>query len=795
MAVGTNTHSSLIQGISQQAENARGTASCAHQENCLNEVLDGVVSRMGTRVVADYDWALNDPFVYEINRATDERYLVLIDGGGLRIINRDTGEPCTIAGSIGGYLNHSGSSRKTFKAATIGDTTFLLNREVVVEIGEDKSPSRDNMGCIYFRAGGYKVTYTVTVTVGTSSYTASHETPDNSSAGNAAYITTDHLAEQFRLAFVNTILPAMASSGHTGFTIERYGSTLVLEGPTNKAFTLVTSDGVGETHMKGFLDQVESIADLPRRSKPGYVVSVSPPGGSEEARYWLKYDGTSAQGKWVEVVAPDTVLGVDAATMPHVLVNTGLNTFEVSPGTWGERLSGDGNRTSPDPSFVGYPIRDLQFLSGRLAAVTEYTAVLSRARNAYVWFPDTAQTTLDTAPIDYDVSNGSATSIEYAVAVAGRLQFWGQEQQTYLDSGQDAIKESTTEVLPLANYEFDGEVPPKPIGLSALIFSTAVGAWSRITELLIQRSAVQGEIVITDHVPKLVSGSVRVLGAGEAARKTFVLSSGAPKTAYLYQWYNQGQDRVQSAWNPWTFPACVSVLWVGVRGGEATFLFDWGTKTTLESCRLDSIGDEVGQAFPLRLDHRVTEDYGTFQDDHWEVHLPYTVQAEARGLFKCFERTDSPEDDLQRGREVPIEWVSSETMKVLSDNSKLEFFIGVVPVARRVSSRFFARDRNDQPIIHDRLLLRRVAVSHERTVQYDIVVRTWGDEEAVDTYVGRVLGDPTVTNDDVPVKTGSHDAPVNEETENVEIELRNTTPYPCIWTAMKFTYELTERAG
>ncbi|UIY29180.1 hypothetical protein LZK73_21850 [Neorhizobium galegae] len=118
--------------------------------------------------------------------------------------------------------------------------------------------------------------------------------------------------------------------------------------------------------------------------------------------------------------------------MPHLLVNTGLNAFEVKQATWGTRVAGDGQYTSVDPSFVGYPIRSLQFISGRLAAISEFNTILSRSRNAYVFFPDTAQTNLDTAPVDYDASNGSSTLIEYAVVAGGKLQFWGDGQQTYL---------------------------------------------------------------------------------------------------------------------------------------------------------------------------------------------------------------------------------------------------------------------------------------------------------------------------------------------------------------------------
>lgn len=793
MATKTDTHSSLIQGISQQAENARGSASCAYQENCLNEVLDGVVSRMGTSVVAGYQWSLVDPMVHQINRSTTERYLVILDQGTLRVLNRDTGAACAITGDISSYLAHVAPARKAFRATTIGDTTLLLNRERVVQMGTAKSPVRPNDGCVWFRAGGYKVKYSLTIRIGSASWHTEYTTPNNSEPNNAKYIATNFLAGQFKESLDSDTFPAMALAGYPGFSCVVYGSTLVITGPSSVQFALRTSDGAGDSHLKAFVDTVDGTSELPQKCKNGYVVSVAPPGSADDVRYWLKFEGDADAGRWAEIVAPDTILGVDASTMPHLLVNTGVNTFEVKQAAWGQRVSGDGNRSSPDPSFVGQPIRDLQFLSGRLVAVTEYTSVLSRARNAFVWFPDTAQTNLDTAPVDYDVSNGSATNIEYAVAISGRLQFWGHEQQTYLDSGNDAIRETTTEVLPLANYEFDGEVSPRAVGLASMLFSTTVGPWSRVTELILQRSAVQGEIVISDHVPKLLPGSVRDLGPGEAARKTFVLTSGDLKKAYLYQWYNHGQERVQSAWNVWTFPAIRAIHWVGVRGGEATFLVGWETGTTLETCRLDSIGDEPAQKFPLRLDHRVSEASGVFDAGAWTVTLPYAVSTAERDLFSCYERTDTP-GELQRGRPLPLEWVDESTVRVPVDKASLEFFIGVVPVARRLFSRFFARDREDQPIIHDRLLIYRVAVSHERTAQYDIVVRYWGGKEVEHTYTGRVLGDPEIVNDDVPIKTDSHVADVGEEAENVEIELRNSTPYPCIWTAVKYAYELTERA-
>lgn len=792
---GTATHPSLIQGISQQTVDARGTASAEDQVNCLNEVLDGVVSRMGTVLVAAYERTLSEPFVHKVRRSALEQYLLVIEDEELVILNRLTGAVCTVTGSLGDYLVHSGPARKAFQMTTVGDTTFLLNRQVETAMATTKSPVRPNYACAYFRAGGYKVTYTLTIRVDATNFTVSHTTPDNSASDNSQYITTDHLAEQFRLALGTTVFPAMVTAGYSGFSAARYGSTIIISGPAATEFTVRCTDGVGDTHLKAFVDTVDGVSDLPKKCVDGYVVSISPTGSADSSRYWLRYTGDTDTGRWNEVVSPDTVLGVDPNTMPHLIVCTGVDTFEAKASAWGSRVSGDGGQTSPDPSFIGLPVRSLQFLSGRLASVSEYTAVLSRARNAFVLFPDTAQTDLDTAPIDYDISNGSSTNVEHTIVAGQRLQFWSDGQQTYLDSGNDAISEDTTEVLPLANYEYDGECAPEVMGLSSLVFGTSVGKWAKVTEVMLQRSQAVGEITITAHVPKLLRGALRRIAIGEAATKAFYLTTDAPTKCYLYQWYNQGQDRVQSAWNVWEFNGVEKVLWVDIHGATATFLLSWGDHFTLETTTMDAFGDEDPSLVPLRLDHRVSEslaEYDTLEGG-WLLQLPYPVTENRRHHFDAFERSTSLDGLRQRGSRLRLDWVDDHNVWIRKPDPDTEFYFGAVPVARRKESPFRARDRNDEPIIHDNLVLRELIVNHADTVAYDIVINALDHPEIRHTYTSRILGDPAFVNQDIPLRTGTHSGSIGAKTEEVEIELVNDTPFPARWTSMKYVYELTVR--
>jgi hypothetical protein len=791
MTISSKTLPSLIQGISQQGDIARGSASAEDQMNCLNEVLDGVISRMGSVYKASISAVYNDPFVHEIIRENTEEYIVLVEAGTLKIINRATGTEASITGNISSYLSHTGLARHAFQAVTVGDTTFLLNRQKVTQMSPTLSPARPHKAIAHVRAGAYATTYTLRIVWGSQTFTTAIATPDNSVPENAAYITTQNIAEQIRAALVATTFPAIIAAGGPAMTVRMEGSTLIIAAPHSN-WDLYTEDGMGDTQFISFKDHVKSLEDLPAKAESGYVVSVSGNGAAESEKFYLQFQGGVSTGRWVEIVAPSTKTAIDPSTMPHLLVNTGLNTFEVKQASWGARLAGDGIYTAKDPSFIGKTIKSLQFISGRLSASTEYTMVLSRSRNAYVFFPDTVQTKLDTAPVDYDVSNGSSTSIRHAVVVGGSLQFWGDEQQTFLDSGQDPIREDTTEVLGLSNYVYDGEVAPQPIGLRSLLFGTTSGRWAKLTEVFLRNGRGDGEIEITAHVPRLLDGKIRRIAAGQASSKAFVLTENRPLLAYLYQWYNQGSDRVQSAWNPWSFTAPEKILWCSIRGSIAWFLLKWPTGVTLEAVTLDAQGDETSERLPIRLDHRLNETYGSHDGEGFVMALPYAVPPQRRGLFIAVEREDIP-DVAQRGRNLQLAWLSDTSVKVLVDDPSRKFFFGAVPEARRKFSRFYAKDRDDQAIIHGKLLLKKVDISHSDTVQYDVVIRKADGTTSVQTYESRVLGDPSITNRDVPMKTDNFKADIGEETENVEIELVNNTPFPAIWTAAKFTYDLTTR--
>ncbi|NKW09138.1 hypothetical protein HGG76_02515 [Ochrobactrum tritici] len=95
---------------------------------------------MGSTVRAAFAATYDEPYVHEMVRSGDEQYNIIIEGGSLRIFNRVTGQEAAVSGDIGNYLAQSGPARKAFQAVTVGDTTFLLNRQRVVSMSGITTP-------------------------------------------------------------------------------------------------------------------------------------------------------------------------------------------------------------------------------------------------------------------------------------------------------------------------------------------------------------------------------------------------------------------------------------------------------------------------------------------------------------------------------------------------------------------------------------------------------------------------------------------------------------------------------
>ena len=102
---------------------------------------------------------------------------------------------------------------------------------------------------------------------------------------------------------------------------------------TDVTFTIEAKGGFGNTSIQAFQDDVNDIVELPAESFHNHNVRVNNTDSSDDDYHlkYIAYNNLRGRGYWKETVARDASPGLDAATMPYQLENTGALTFAFNP--------------------------------------------------------------------------------------------------------------------------------------------------------------------------------------------------------------------------------------------------------------------------------------------------------------------------------------------------------------------------------------------------------------------------------------------------------------------------------
>lgn len=827
---------SLVQGVSQQSKLIRRTSQCEAQENCLNSVVNGVEARSGGRFVAlRASLSLSGSCFYRIRRGAAEQYLVAVQNGDLRVYNLLTGSECSVSFPSGKtYLNLPGGSvtEDSFSLVTLEDTTIVANKTTTVAMAATLSPSRPKEGIVAVKAGNYDTRYTVAVSYNGTTYKWIYKTPSNvtrSTSGpndtttlNQDLITTDMIAATLFRAMtgvaandvsVNTDggLIGSVEAGQTsnvtgpttklpsvGFSVAIDGNVIRVWRPNdNNSFRLSVSDGAGQTHLVGFTDFCENYNDLPRSCFSSYVVRVAGEDQATDDDYFVSYTGNTGQeGVWKETVAPATQTSLNASTMPHQLRNTAVNTFVFEPVSWGTRICGDGINTAKNPSFVGKRIREVFFDRSRLGILSEGSLVWSRARQPFVFFPDTAQTTLDTDPVDTPVRYKEIVLLRRFVAMASTAMAWGEGLQFWITTNDNTFKQDTLEAVPMSAIEFSDKAPPLPLG--QLLFSALDhGAFTSIRDLVIERGRIRLDNTTTAHVPRYLPSGFRFMAGSDTLGMLLVHCSSTPRSLYVYQYVFTDEGRIQSAWSRWTLPVGSEVLWAGFTASTLHLVIQRVDGVVFETHDLSYLGKDSPIPLRFRADHGVTQAQVTglsynATTNRTTFTLPLSVGGSPAADMVCILEADSGLE--KRGTIYPVVSVSGTTIVVEGDLAGKQFLFGWRITSSRQFSEFIPRNpQNGNTISAASVGIDRLEVAHGPSGYYRVVVSLaslGGASGYNGEYHGRRINEPGQLAAGFPSAEGSHTFPISADSKDATITLVNDSPYPSSWIAAEWYYHM-----
>jgi len=569
------TLSNLSSGVTQQYQEGRFDSQVNDMINCIPNLTRGVLRRnpINTRgILPGLPANLTDAYVYTYDRGTgDEQYMVTVPGDGkIYVHNVNTGI-LKYTSPTSTYLSLSIGqiARETFKAMTIGDTTFIVNISKTPKFTTATTPTTgfSDMAFYWIKKTASVVTeqkQTQTDPITTGSYLKGY--------------TYDLNGEQL-VAHINTLPGVTEVQLNTGPDIATYfaSKALAVVDKSSRSIAYKTgftgsdwtwSDSFGDEASLGVWETIDSASKLPVNLPSdlnNFVVQVT--SGTSDAfdDYYLQYDYPNKS--WKEVTKPGVLFELDGSSMPHALYrlasgNFTFNTFQevaadglslTGTSAWGDRVVG-GSDSIEDPSFLLSPIIDIFFFRNRLGFLTKDNIILSQTGAYGDFFLQTIQDTLDDDPIDLAVASTDVTVLRHAVPTAGQLVLFSDDTQFILRADNGPLTVNTAEITALSNYTYGKDADAKAVG-NKIYFSSQAGGFSQMYAYNVTDGGQQltEAVNLSLHIPTYMSNTINKIVGHSVLGFTFLKDSTNPKELTVLSSVNKQNDELQRAFHKWEF--------------------------------------------------------------------------------------------------------------------------------------------------------------------------------------------------------------------------------------------------
>lgn len=803
----------MLNGISQQTPGLRFATQAEVQENGYSSPVEGLGKRPPTEHVASMiSGSAGSSHVHVIDRGDGtERYVVVIRNGSIKVFDTAGVEKTVnVASGASAYLTVTGAAESTFKAVSIGDYTFILNREKVPALQTTATAAAVNECLVWVKQGAYATKYKIAGDL-TAEYTSGASSL-HSGATNAVS-TVDGETFPSGTSWADTIYIAAQLKGTyagTGFTHTRVGYTI--HSTRTSSFNISADDGLSGNGLGLIKDSVQSFSDLPSVAKDGMIVKIEGLPDSFQDDYWVAFDsknGTSiGDGIWVETIAPSTKYLFDYTTMPHVLIRQSDGTFMfkqadgVTPGSgvpvgadysaakWAERRVGDDN-TNSSPSFVGQAINDIFLFRGRLGFLTGESIVLSEVSEFFNFWRTTVTALLDSDPIDVSSAYPSITIFRSAIPFSERLVVFSDQTQFILQ-GTPILAPGTATLSVIANYDCLNRPRPVVAGES-IFFAFDRGGYSGVREMIANPddTTLLQAPDISAQIPKYIPGKIIQMSASTHDNVLVALADGEQSSLYVYKWLNSQDARVQASWSKWTFEGGTvlgatwskSELFIVIQRTQGLFL----EKVIVEPNRRDQYSQ-----FIVALDRRIDQSkfvslsynagtgkttivlpYHVIQPSRLRVVAKATLSTEAGYVYSIDTATSGSATIIVNGNLTGVGLWVGETY-----DFRYEFSVPYLKQeaegarAALASGRFQLRNMS---VIYSRSSFFKARVTHRlNSIQYTY------------TFTGNVLGTGLGIIGDTPVNDGTYKFPIYGKNDEMRVEILNDTHLPSYFLSAEY---------
>lgn len=514
----------------------------------------------------------------------------------------------------------------------------------------------------------------------------------------------------------------------------------------------------------------QEFADLPTNASVGQIFEVV---GDDSNAFDNFYVKALSADTYEETVRPGIQYQMNAATLPHSIVpNNSSNptAFTLQPNTFGERTAGD-TSSSPNPSFIGKQISNIFFYKNRLGFLADENVVMSAAGDFFRFFPETVTTILADAPIDVSVSHTKVALLRHAISFNDSLTLFSDSTQFTIDN-RGNLTPQTISIIPSTEFENDSSVAPVGAG-NFLYFISKKGDYSSVREYYIQSDTVITDALeVTAHVPKYIPKNVVKMSASSNEDILVCLSSESRTKLYVYKWYSDGKQKLQSSWSTWELASGSSILDIQIIENTLYMVVNRSDGVYLESIDLQYL-DDSGLGFNVRADRKFTQtgSYDSATDTTtWTLPYQYT------GTVIAVKSGSWP---TRKGVDITTTRPTNTTVAATGDYSAHPVILGIPYTMTYEFSEQHVREKDGkQSVQSGRLQLRTMRLNYEDTGFFRITVTPEARQTYEYEFAGVVLNQASSTIEDVILSDGTFRFPVQSKNDRVAIKIVSDSYLP-----------------
>ena len=528
---------------------------------------------------------------------------------------------------------------------------------------------------------------------------------------------------------------------------------------------------------------VQKFSDLPAVTT-GHVYKIE---GDDVQRFDDYHVIGDASGVWVETIAPSQLTSLDASTMPHTLVRTGVGEFTFRQETWADRLVG-GETAAPIPSFVGLKLRGIFFHRNRLGLLADEGTIMTRNGNFFNFWRKTVTAILDDDPIDVQVSHTKVSILNHAVPFDKSLLLFSDQTQFQL-TAKDTLTPKTGNADVVT--EFESSLLAKPVALgNSVYFTSNKNTSSSVREYFVDDDTVSNDASdVTAHAPSYVPANVFKIVASSTEDVVMCLSLDDRNAIYVYKVYWNAEEKAQSAWSRFVFDEGDTVLSLDFINSTVYAVISRADGIYLEKSELQEFGADSGFDFLIHLDRKVslTGVYTALTDETvWT--LPYSDA----GTFCVIQGSTWPTD---AGAKLTTRRDSDTTITAAGDWSAYPCIVGREYRFLYRFSEQWPRDNKSIAIQSGKTVLKSMEINYDLTGYFQVEVTPQARATRTYKFTGSKLGTLSAIIGTPSIGSGTFKFPVRTNNRGVTIDIVSDSYMPCFIQNAEWTAEFVQQTS